>query len=136
MYRIVIVSAIALLLKLTVLSSSASAHQVFKKELEKQYSSMKVSCNACHVKGKPKTERGEFGKLFQKQLEGQNISATWKDKKGDERKEFEKKTMIPAFKKALEKVKEMKNKDDETYDDLIKSGKIPEITEKSKEPKG
>ena len=48
--------------------------------------------------------------------------------------------MIPLFKKALKKVKAQKQKidgkeegkkvDGESYDDLIKAGKIPNITEK------
>ena len=91
---------------------------------------MKVSCNACHVKGKPKTERSEFGKLFFKQLKDKNISATFKSKSGPDKKTYEKDVMIPAFKEALKKVKAQKNKEGETYDDLIKAGKIPEITKK------
>ena len=131
-----LVIAIGLFLGLPV-----QAHVGFKKELEKQYPKMKVSCNACHVKGKPKTERNEFGKLFYEHLKSEKISSTFKTKKqAGEHKEYEKKKMIPLFKKALKKVKEQKQKidgkeegkkvDGKSYDELIKAGKIPNITEK------
>ena len=117
------------------------AHITFKKELEKQYPKMKISCNACHVKGKPKSERNEFGKLFYEELKSEKISSTFKAKKqAGEHKDYEKKKMIPLFKKALKKVKEQKQKiegdeegkkvDGKSYDELIKAGKIPNITEK------
>ena len=117
------------------------AHVTFKKELEKAYPKMKVSCNACHVKGKPKSERNEFGKLFYEHLKSEKISSTFKAKKqAGEHKAYEKKKMIPLFKKALKKVKAQKQKidgkeegkkvDGKSYDDLIKAGKIPNITEK------
>lgn len=115
-------------------STTASAHSVFKKELQKKYVGMKVSCNACHVKKKPKSERSEFGKLFQKELQKTHADLTksWKSKKGADKKDYEKKTMIPAFKAALKIVKVKKNDKGEAYDDLIKNEKVPEI---KKDPK-
>ena len=117
------------------------AHVTFKKQLEKEYPKMKVSCNACHVKGKPKSERSEFGKLFYEHLKPEKISSTFKVKKqAGEHKAYEKKTMIPLFKKALKKVKAQKEQidgkeegkkvDGKSYDELIKAGKIENITEK------
>ena len=125
---------IAAFLMLTGFCSSAVAHMAFRKQLQKKYPGMKVNCNACHAKGKPKTERNEFGKLFAKELKAINPTLTkdWKSKKGVEKKKFEKSTMVPAFDKALVKVKALKNDKKEVYDELIKNGKIPEI---KKDPK-
>ncbi len=115
-------------------SSTANAHMPFKKRLESKYPGMKVSCNACHVKGKPKTERTKFGKLFVKQLKKTNPSLTkeYKPKKGDEKKAFEKETLIPAFDKALKIVKAEKNKEGQVYDELIKNAEFANI---KKDPK-
>lgn len=115
-------------------ASNVLAHSVFKKEMQKKYAGMKVSCNACHVKKKPKTERSEFGKLFHKELQKTHVNLTkdWKSKKGATKKDYEKKTMIPAFEAALKIVKANKNDKGELYDDLIKNEKIAEI---KKDPK-
>ena len=108
--------------------STSSAHMSFKKELSKQYSDMKVSCNACHVKSKPKSQRNKFGKLFYKELKEEKLTKGFKSRSGADRKEYEKDVMVPAFKKALTKIKKMKPKDsEETYDELIKAGEMPEI---------
>lgn len=114
--------------------STSYAHMAFKKQLQKKYVGMKVSCNACHVKGKPKTDRTEFGKLFEKQLKVSNptLTADWKPKKGADKKQYVTATMVPAFDKALAKVKTSKNKQGQLYDDLIKNGQIAEI---KKDPK-
>ena len=102
-------------------TANVQAHVTFKKELAKKYPGMKVSCNACHVKDKPKTERNEFGKLLYEEFKDKKLTADFKSKKGEDRKKFEKDVMIPAFTKALEKVKKLKPKDNEkTYDELIK----------------
>ena len=106
------------------------AHTTFKKELGKKYPTMKISCSACHVDKKPKTQRNDFGKLFAKEFKGKDISATFKSLKGDEKKKYEKEVMIPAFAAALKKVQKMKNKEGKTYDALIKSGAMPGITKK------
>ena len=124
--------ALAFLILSCFSSSTASAHMAFKKELSKKYSDMKVTCNACHVKSKPKTERNEFGKLFHKELKEKKLTEGFKSRKGSERKQYEKDVMVPEFKKALEKIKKMKPKDQEqTYDELIKAGEMAEITKKS-----
>lgn len=120
--------------------SSGDAHMTFKKELEKKYPKMKVSCNACHVKGKPKTERSDFGKLFYAELKSEKISATFRaKKKAKKHKEYEKKEMIPLFAKALKKIQKKKQQiegedgkkvDGKSYDELIKAGEIENISVK------
>ena len=122
---------------MSALTSTADAHGVFKKHVEKKYANMTVSCNACHVKGKPKTERTDFGKLFAKEFKEQKLALTdtWNAKKKisrEEVKKYETGTMVPEFDKALKKIKEMTNEDKVKYDDLIKSGKIDGIKEKAK----
>lgn len=115
-------------------SSSSEGFPSFKKALSKKYAKMKVSCNACHVKSKPKSERNEFGKLFFKEFKDKKLTENFKKLTGDEKKKFEQEVMIPAFNKALEKIKKMKKKDTEkTYDELIKAGEIPNIDTKTVE---
>ncbi len=106
----------------TILMTSPSmAHSTFKKEMAKKYPEKKVSCNACHVEKKPKTERNSFGNLFHKQFADLELSKNFKAKKGAEKKEYEAKVMIPAFEKAFKNVSAM------TYDDIIKAGLVPGI---------
>ena len=103
------------------LCSTANAHNIFKKEVSKKYPGKKISCNACHVEKKPKTERNAFGKLFHKQFADQELTKNWKSKKGAEKKDYEVTVMIPAFQKALKNVTAM------TYDDIIKAGLVEGI---------
>ncbi len=130
MLRIAVVFFVLVLLVNS--NTSVNAHMAFKNTISKKYPDMTVTCNACHVDKKPKTERNEFGKLFAKELKQHDISATFKSKTGADRKVYEKVTMIPEFTKALEKIKQLKPQDGELiYDELIKTGQIAEITKKS-----
>ncbi len=119
---------------------TAQAHTLFKKSVEKAYPTMKVSCNACHVKGESKEVRNEFGELFYKELKDEKVTESWKAAKADggktAQKEYEKETMIPLFEKALkklqkEKVPEVEGEENpdagKTYDELIKAEKIADI---------
>lgn len=123
---------------------TAQAHTLFKKSLEKAYPTMKVSCNACHVKGEPKDVRNEFGELFYKELKDDKVTESWKAAKAKDkadgtktvRKAYEKETMIPLFEKALkklqkEKVPEVEGEENpnagKTYDELIKAELIADI---------
>ena len=121
-------------------SSQAEAHTLFKKAMEKAYPTMKVSCNACHVKGEPKTKHSEFGEIFHKELKADKVTENWKAAKGEGGKEaqkaYEKETMLPLFEKALKKIQKMKVPEVEgeenpdagkTYDELIKAEKIDDI---------
>ena len=129
---------------LVIASSTAQAHTLFKKSMEKAYPTMKVSCNACHVKGEPKDVRNDFGELFYKELKDEKVTKKWKEAKAKDkadgtktvRKEYEKETMIPLFEKALKKlqkatVPEVEGEDNpnagKTYDELIKSEMIDDI---------
>lgn len=121
-------------------SGTAQAHTLFKKSIEKAYPTMKVSCNACHVKGESKEVRNEFGELFHKEMKDEKVTESWKAAKADggkaAQKAYEKETMIPLFEKVLkklqkEKVPEVEGEENpnagKTYDELIKGEKIADI---------
>lgn len=95
--------------------------------MEAAFPKKKISCNACHVEKKPKTERGAYGKLFSKTFESKTLTADWKALKGAEKKAFEKEKLGPEFDKAYEKIKAM------TFQDLVEAGVIAGITEKEEE---
>lgn len=118
---------------------SAHAHKFFKEELEKKYEADKLkvaSCNFCHVAKKPKTQRNDFGKLFEHHelFKGKDFSAKLKklhdaeNEAGEEALEAE---MIEAFKKALEDIEKMSpEKNGPTYGELIKGKKLEHLKEK------
>ena len=102
-------------------STTASAHKIFKDKLSEKYPNVKISCNACHVKGEKKSVRNNYGKLFFKTFENKKLTAEMPDDR-DEKKEYAEKVMIPEFEKAFEKIKVM------TFNDLAEAGVIPGIT--------
>jgi hypothetical protein len=104
--------------------SQSQAHSVFKKIMDQKYAEMKINCNACHVEGEDKTERNLFGKLFYREMESENLTQTWKEKKGKEKRDYEQEVMTPVFEKALAKVAGM------TYDEMVKSGLMEGIEKK------
>jgi len=121
-------------------SGTAQAHTLFKKAVEKAYPTMKVSCNACHVKGESKEVRNDFGELFYKELKDEKVTESWKAAKADggkaAQKAYEKETMIPLFEKALKKIQKATVPEVEgeeipnagkSYDELIKTEKIDDI---------
>jgi UDP-N-acetylglucosamine pyrophosphorylase len=107
--------------------------------MEKSYPIMKVSCNACHVKGEKKTVRNEFGEMFFKILKEDELTQNWKEAKTngrDAQKAYEKETMLPLFQKALKEVKAdtvpevegTTNPDaGQTWDEMIKQEKVDGI---------
>lgn len=132
MYSLLVAVCFAILVP-----GSASAHKVFEKELEKQYKgTINASCNTCHVAKKEKTVRNKFGDLFAKEFKGKDFSKKWNEMERDDQKVYEKSDMIPAFQKALKKIKAMKpEKSEETYDQLIATFKLDGIKEKKKKKK-
>jgi hypothetical protein len=125
MFRIFLLSAFVV--SLLTVTSPANGHTVFKKELTKKYSKSRVSCELCHVKGKPKDERNEFGELFFQKMKDQNLSKQWEafGENAEGKTKFEKETMLPAFVKVLDEVKTMKNKEGVAYDSLMAEAKLP-----------
>ena len=68
-------------------STTASAHKIFKDKLSEKYPNVKISCNACHVKGEKKSVRNNYGKLFFKTFENKKLTAEMPDDR-DEKKEY------------------------------------------------
>ena len=147
MSRFFIVLIAIVSIALGALCEETMAHTIFKKAMEKSYPIMKVSCNACHVKGEKKTVRNDFGEMFFKELKADNVTQSWKDAKKDGRdaqKAYEKETMTPLFEKALKKVKAatvpevegVTNPDaGKTWDEMIKAVKVDgiKVDQKKKE---
>lgn len=147
MSRFFIVLTSVFSIGLGALGEETMAHSIFKKSMEKSYPIMKVSCNACHVKGEKKTVRNDFGELFFKELKADKVTQSWKDAKTngrDAQKAYEKETMTPLFEKALKKVKEatvpevegVTNPDaGKTWDEMIKAVKVDgiKVDQKKKE---
>lgn len=119
-----VISLAAVLFGLLYLPGSTEAHTIFKKFISTKYTNLQVKCEACHIKGKDKEIRNEFGDLFYKQLKDQELTKKWKSLKGKEKQAYEKEVMTPAFEKALEAVKKQKNSKDQLYGDLIAKGEI------------
>jgi len=57
MSRFFIVLTAVVSIALGIFGEETMAHSLFKKSMEKSYPVMKVSCNACHVKGEKKSVR-------------------------------------------------------------------------------
>lgn len=104
---------------------AASGHTVFKKQLERRYPGLVVKCEACHVKGKPKTETNDFGKLFNVEMASADLTAQWKAFEGIDKKKFELEVMKPAFLAALDRIKPLENPDGILWSDLLDTGKLP-----------
>ena len=105
-------------------SAPVLGHGIFKKTLEKKYENLRVTCNMCHVKKESKEKRNEFGQLFYKELEGQDLSARWNELEGDERKALENDVMAPAILVALKKIEAKDAPDGRKYQVLIAGGEI------------
>ena len=117
-------------------SGKASAHSAFKKALQTKYDYKSVSCNSCHVKGKPKSERNEFGKVFHKPLDemkfdGKGRTEKYEEVKGDKAlKDAFEVEMAEAFLKALEAVSKEKSSGGKTWGELLKNAEIEGIKPK------
>jgi hypothetical protein len=119
-----VISLAIVMLGLFCLPAGVEAHTVFKKFISTKYTNLQVKCEACHIKGKDKEIRNEFGELFYKQLKSQELTKKWKSLKGKEKQAYEKEVMVPAFEKALEEVKKQKNAKEQVYGELIAKGEI------------
>jgi cytochrome c553 len=114
---------------------AAQAHTEIKNMFEKENSHLKVTCNACHVQGKGKEVRNEFGEAIHKKVADEEFSKKFKEiKDKDEKKKFMEETILPAIKKSVAEVVEKEsNKDGEKWADLIKNATLPGVTPKKKD---
>ena len=89
------------------------------KETPKEFATAvkKASCNVCHIKGKKKKVRNQYGLALSKLLKKKDFtSAKVKaDPKGKGK----------AMNEAFAKVEKMKNKEGKTYGALLKAHKLP-----------
>lgn len=112
--------------------TTASAHTEIKNMFEKENSHLKVTCNACHVQGKGKEVRNEFGEAIHSKVADQDFSKKFKDiKDKEEKKKFMEETILPAVKKSIAEVVENEsNAAGEKWADLVKNGTLPGVTPK------
>jgi cytochrome c553 len=112
--------------------STASAHTEIKNMFEKENPHLKVTCNACHVQGKGKEVRNEFGEAIHTKVADQEFSKKFKEiKDKEEKKKFMEETILPAVKKSVaEVVDKESNKAGEKWADLVKNATLPGVTPK------
>ncbi|MDP1564351.1 MAG: hypothetical protein Q8M16_23475 [Pirellulaceae bacterium] len=112
--------------------TTASAHTEIKNMFEKENPHLKVTCNACHVQGKGKEVRNEFGEAIHSKVADQGFSKAFKEiKDKDEKKKFMEETILPAVKKSVAEVVDKEcNKAGEKWADLIKNATLPGVTPK------
>ena len=106
-------------------STGVFAQTLFKKELQAHYGVKSVSCNTCHVSGKPKKMRNDFGELFAKGLAGKNVTKRIKESKSDpDLKAKVEAEVKKEFGEVMKKIDKMKYPGGGTYGEAIKAGKI------------
>ncbi len=110
----------------------AEAHTEIKNMFEKEYSHLKVTCNACHVQGKGKEVRNDFGAAIHSKVADEEFSKKYKEiKDRDEKKKYMEESILPAIKKSIgEVVEKESNPDGEKWADLIKNATLPGVTPK------
>lgn len=116
--------------------SIASAHTVFKQQLQKKYPGLSIKCEVCHVKGKEKTVVNDFGKLFVEELAEHDLIEKWKALESEAKEEFEKETMAPVFDKAFEKIKVLENDEGKVWHDIFDAGEMKNTKLKRGKTKG
>jgi len=122
----------AVLLALLI-SSTAAAESKFGTVMKSHFRLRSVSCYACHVKDKEKTELTEFGVVLDKLLQGKRLSARLEEAKGadaEAKKQINdevEKELIEAFKKLAE----MKTAAGTTYESAIQAGEIEGLKPRS-----
>ena len=111
---------------------AAQAHTEIKNLLEKEHSHLKATCNACHVQGKGKEVRNEFGQAIHAKVASEDFSAKYKEiKDRAEKKKYMEETILPAIKKSMSEVIENEsNKEGEKWADLIKNATLPGVKPK------
>lgn len=117
----------------SVFAANAPAHGVFKNALTEKYGFEMVTCNACHEKGKPKTERNDFGKAFQEGIDALNYDGMSMTEKYESVKEDEaakaafEQVMKEAFLEILKNVEMAESPSGDTWGKLLEDGAIDGI---------
>ena len=97
--------ALLVVVCILVFTVPASAHNVFKKQLEAKYPDRSISCNTCH--GEEKKDRNVYGRLLMSQFDSKTLTADRTSKERADKKAFEDEVMIPEFLSAFDKVQAM-----------------------------
>jgi hypothetical protein len=116
-----------------VLAPSVQAMSEFKKAFQEKYvdksgneafkaAFQKASCNVCHLKGKKKEERNDYGKELAELIEG---NATERLKVPADQKDKVKADILKELEKAFDEVAKKKSASGETYGNLIQAGQLP-----------
>lgn len=124
-----VLSIVALFAVALCVPKFANAHSEFKKMMEKEYSNLKVTCNACHEKGKKKDVRNEFGKAIHKKFESEKFSEKLSQiKDREEKKKYMEDKVLPVVTKAMKEVVD-KEKDSagNSWADQVKNGTLPGV---------
>lgn len=116
--------------------SIATAHTVFKQQLQKKYPGLSIKCEVCHVKGEEKTVVNDFGKLFVEELVEHDLIEKWKALESDAKEAFEKETMAPVFDKAFDKIKLLENDEGKVWHDIFDAGEMENTKLKRGKTKG
>ena len=108
------------------------AQTLFRTQLKDKYGFKIVSCNTCHVSGKPKTMRNDFGQLFADELAAKTVTDRLNkvktlDRDDPKRKAVEE-TVTKEFHEALKKIEAMEAPGGGTYADALKAGEVDGIT--------
>ena len=119
-------------------ASQAHALPPFKKAFQEKYidnstsddlkaAFKKESCNTCHVKGKEKTVRNDYGKALAKFTGGSVLkdSKAAKASGGDAAAKEVMDKALKALDEGFDKVADEKSPSGKTYGELIKDGKLP-----------
>jgi len=98
----------------------SNAHDCFQEPMEERYGLRTVSCKTCHPNNKDRSIHNEFGKLFEKELLGKELTKKFNEaeKKGEEAVAEYEKEMVQHFIVAMKAVE----KKSMTFEDLIKHG--------------
>ncbi len=114
-------------------ASITCGQTMFRTELQKKYNFRSVSCFTCHEKNvpsdvdEPKKYRNAFGKMFDKEFAGKNISQRLNEVKSLDRDDPKRVKVEEEIKKefhaALEKIEQMEVKGRKIAD-WLKSGDI------------
>ncbi len=115
------------ILAFTLNATGVHAQSLFKKAMTEHLKLKSVSCSACHIAGKPKTNRSDFGKLFEKELTGKNVTGRLKSASVAPNKNQVEAAVKKEFIDALKKVLKKDYPGGGTYGEAINAAKIKGI---------
>ena len=136
MKKVVVLSIVGVFVAASLFVSPASALPQFKKAFEEKYVAngnadlqaafKAASCNTCHVKGKDKKVRNEYGMALSKIIGGHAKAQIDAAKKvSDAAGKAKLAEVLKKLDEAFDKVEKEKSASGQTYGEEIKAGKLP-----------